>query len=108
MQRELIHFNAVSASSAKRTAAGFALGDGARQLITDLSAACVLDEAFANYTRVDAGSSSIETPSAPIATNWRAETRELIASISTQLKTLDGQRRQLARLLDRVEPNATF
>jgi len=106
MQREPIQFGAMSASRAKRSAAGAALGHLARKSSGDASTSIVLDEVFANYSRVDAGTPTAESSATPVSTNWRA-TRELVAEISTQLKVLDSQRRQLARLLETVGADAT-
>jgi hypothetical protein len=107
MQREPIQFGAMNASRAKRSAAGSVLSHGARKSSRNMSAATVLDEAFADYSRIDAGSSTNELIVTSVPTDRRAATRELIADISTQLKTLDIQRRQLARLLETVSSDAT-
>jgi predicted lipoprotein len=80
----------------KRRPAGFAHSNhGARKSATEISAATVLDEAFANY--------SDSAPDQPVPNDWRSATRDLIADITAQLETLDSQRRQLARLLKSVE-----
>jgi hypothetical protein len=96
MQREPIQFGAMTAFRAKRSAAGMALGHAVRNPSRDLATASELDEAFADFSRFDAGSSTSDP---------RVATRELIAEISTQLKSLDSQRRQLARLLAEVSPD---
>jgi hypothetical protein len=107
MQTEPIQFDAVSSTRAKRSAAEVALGYRMQKSPGNLSAAIVLDEAFADYSRIDAGTSTHESAATSGPTTWRAATRELIADISTQLKTLDSQRRQLARLLQSVDTNTT-
>jgi hypothetical protein len=105
MQSEPIQFDAGSSSWAKWSAAGFASGHRMQKSVPNLSIPTVLDEAFAEYSRIDAGTSTNNSAPAPRPTNWRAAP-ELIASISTQLKYLDSQRRQLRRLLESVETDA--
>jgi hypothetical protein len=107
MQTEPIQFDAVSSSRTKRSAAGFASSHRMQKSPTNQSTATVVDEAFAEYSRVDAGISTDESAATSAPITWRASTRELIAGISTQLKNLDRQRRQLARLLESVETDAT-
>ena len=106
MQREPVQFGAMSASRAKRSAAGVALGHRTHKSFREASTSTVLDEVFANYSRVDAGAPTNEGPATAVPTTWRA-TQELIADISTQLKALDSQRRQLTRLLESVDTNTT-
>jgi hypothetical protein len=91
----------------KRSAAGAALGQRTRELSREVSTTTVLDEAFATYSRVDSGSSKNGSPATLIPGDLRT-TRELVADISTQLKALDSQRRQLARLLESVDSDATI
>jgi hypothetical protein len=103
MLRDPIVFGAMSASRTMRHS--LAVRTSTHQSMTpasDLAAADVLDEAFAEYSRIDAGSapSADATSDSPISNNWRLVTRHLIADIETQLETLDRQRRQLARLLE--------
>ncbi len=107
MQNEPIQFGAVAASRAKRSAAGFAHPvRGARTTSSDTKAATVRDEAFAEFTRVDAGSSTAISKK-PTPQNWPSMTQALISDIATQLEALESQRRQLARLLDGVDADAT-
>jgi hypothetical protein len=106
MQSEPIHFGAMTAARARRAAAGFTLGRSAHKS-SDMSTASVLDAAFADYNRVDAGVAA--NPSSPTRSpaSLQTATRQLIADISLQLATLDTQRRQLAQLLENVETSAT-
>jgi hypothetical protein len=106
MQREPIQLGAMGLALSKRSAAGAALGHGTREFSREAPTSSVLDEVFATYSRVDAGSSNNGLPATSIASDLRT-TRELIADISLQLKTLDSQRRQLARLLQSVDTNTT-
>jgi hypothetical protein len=106
MQREPIQLGAMGRALSKRTSAGAALSDRTRELSREVSASTVLDEVFATYSRVVAGSSKNGSPATSIVSDLRT-TRELIADISLQLKTLDSQRRQLARLLQSVDTNTT-
>ena len=81
-------------------------------------AAEVLDEVFAEYSRIDVGIAANEKPrvsyctpaDSPVASrgtnNWRTLMRELVADIAAQLEALDGQRQQLTRLLQSVEIGA--
>jgi hypothetical protein len=108
MQREPIQFGAVAASRAKRSAAGFTLPiRGARKTASDTKTVSVLDAAFADFIRVDAGSPTSMAISKPIPQNSPTITQALIADIATQLESLDSQRRQLARLLEGVNSDAT-
>lgn len=100
MQRKPIQLGEMSAPRSKRSAARAALALPSQIPSRDFPSS-VLDEAFANYSRVDAGSSTIESSARSVSTDQRT-TRELVADISMQLKALDSQRRQLARLLDTV------
>jgi hypothetical protein len=106
MQGEVVQFDAMSTSRPKRPAAGVALGHRKGSLSGNSSSSTVLDEVFASYSRVDAGSSREESAAKLVPSDGRT-TRELIADISTQLKTLESQRRQLARLLETVRSDAT-
>jgi hypothetical protein len=106
MQREPVQFGAMSASLGKRAAARVALGHRTRESSLEASTSSVLDEVFANYSRIDAGSSKNGSPAKSVPTDLRT-TRELVADISMQLKVLDSQRRQLARLLESVDTNTT-
>jgi hypothetical protein len=107
MQGEPFQFGAVAASRANRSAAGFALPTrSVRNVANETKAASVLDEAFADFTRVDAGPSSHDANKS-VPQNWPSMTQALIANIATQLETLDSQRRQLTRLLDGVNSAAT-
>ena len=106
MQTEPIQFDAVSSSAAKRSAAGFASSHRVPKSPRNLSTAILLDEAFAEYSRVDAGTPTNESIATFAPTAWRAATRELIADISTQVRSLDRQRRRLARLLNSIETDA--
>ena len=67
----------------------------------DLAAADALDQAFADYSRVDVGDSPIEATSDP-----RSMTKELVADIARQLNILDRQRDQLAALLSSVDASS--
>jgi hypothetical protein len=108
MQGEPIQFGAVAASRAKRSAAGFTQPiRSARKIASDRKTAVVLDEAFADFTRVDAGSPSNIATHKSVQQNWPSMTQALIANIATQLEALDSQRRQLARLLEGVDTGAT-
>ncbi len=108
MQREPIQFGAVTAARAKRSAVGFSQSiRGARESASNKSTTIVLDEAFADYSRVDAGTPSNEVPATSIPNNWQSVSRDLIADIAAQLETLDSQRRRLARLLEGVNTDAT-
>ena len=108
MQREPIQFGAVAASRAKRSAAGFTLPiRGAHKTASDTKIVSVLDAAFADFVRVDSGSRTSTTTSKPLPANSPTITQALIADIATQLESLDSQRRQLARLLDGVNSDAT-
>jgi hypothetical protein len=101
MQNEPIQFGTVAASRAKRSAAGFSQPiRSARKSTSDMKAASVLDEAFADFTRVDAASNSVSQTRPSM-------TQALIADIATQLEALDTQRRQLARLLESVDTSTT-
>ncbi len=109
MQNELIQFGVVTASRARRSAAGFSQPIRAtQQLDRTTKSAIALDQAFADFTRVDAA----ETANADVsrisqATTSPALTEMLLASIATQLEALDSQRRQLERLLNSAGTNAT-
>jgi hypothetical protein len=108
MQCEPIQFGALTASRAERSAAGFTLPSrGARKTASDTNTVSVLDAAFADFIRVDAGSPTSMAISKPLPKNSPTITQALIADIATQLESLDSQRRQLARLLEGVNSNAT-
>lgn len=101
MQREPIQFGTVAASRARRSAAGFTQPiRSALKTTSDTNAVVVRDEAFADFTRVDAAGESV-------AQKKPSMTQALIADIVTQLEALDTQRRQLARLLESVDTSAT-
>jgi hypothetical protein len=106
MQRQPIQFDAMSASLSKRSATGAAVSHRTRKTTRDCSTSTVLDEVFANYSRVDAGSSINGSPAKLAPTDGRTM-RELIEDISTQLEALDGQGRQLAWLLESVDSGRT-
>jgi len=95
----------MTAARAKRAAAGFTFGRSRKP--SDVCTATMLDEAFADYTRVDAGTPANELSAIEPTATLQTTTRELIADISTQLATLDMQRRQLLQLLESVEASAT-
>ncbi len=68
----------------------------------------VLDEAFAGFTRIDAGASpavvhSQAATSGPDELPEQIMDLDLIATLSTQLKALDEQRERLSRLLQTVD-----
>jgi hypothetical protein len=108
MQNEPIQFGAVAASRAKRSAAGFTQPvRSARNTSSDTKTASVRDEAFAEFTRIDAGSPPAAARQKPAPQNWPSMTQALISDIATQLEALESQRRQLARLLDGVNAGAT-
>lgn len=108
MQSEPKQFGAVTASRAKRSAAGFTQPvRSAHKTASDTKTAIVRDEAFAAFTRVDAGSPANVAINKSAPQNWPSITQALIADIATQLETLDSQRRQLARLLEGVNTDAT-
>jgi hypothetical protein len=108
MQGEPIQFGAVAASRAKWSAAGFTRPiRSARKKASDMKTAFVLDEAFADFARIDAGSLPNAATSKSVQQNWPSMTQALIANIATQLEALDSQRRQLARLLEGVDTDAT-
>jgi hypothetical protein len=108
MQAEPIQFGPVAASRAKRSASGFAQPvHRARNTASDMKSTSVLDEAFADFTRVDPGSPSIVTTNQSVAQNWPSVTQALISDIATQLETLDSQRRRLTQLLEGVDTDAT-
>jgi hypothetical protein len=101
MQREPIQFGTVAASRARRSAAGFTLPTrSALKTTSDTNAAIVRDEAFADFSRVDAVNESVPRTKPSM-------TQALIADIAKQLEALDTQRRQLARLLESVDSTAT-
>ena len=107
MQSEPIQFGTMTAARVKRAATGLMLGHTARKS-SGAATVNVLDEAFADYTRVDAGSPASESSTIESTASLQTTTRELIADISAQLVTLDTQRRQLVRLLESVETSATI
>jgi hypothetical protein len=108
MQGEPIQFGTVAASRAKRSAAGFTQPiRSARKSTSETKAVSVLDEAFADFIRVDAGSSTDLTIDKPVQQSRPSMTQALIADIATQLEALDTQRRQLARLLESVDTSTT-
>jgi hypothetical protein len=107
MQGEPIQIRSVAASRAKRSASGFAQPiHRARNTASDLKSTSVLDEAFADFMRIDAGSQSIVANNKSVAQNWPSKTQALISDIATQLETLDSQRRRLAQLLEGVDTSA--
>ena len=108
MQGEPIQFGAVAASRAKRSAAGFTLPiRSVRNAASNTETTSILDAAFADFTRVDAGLPSNEAHSKSVPQDLRSTTQALIADIATQLESLDSQRRQLARLLETVDSSTT-
>src|SRR5262245_23819096 len=108
MQAEPIQFGAVTAVRARRSAAGCSQPiRTARKSAPDTTTAVVLDAAFADFVRVDAGSPATPARNKSVPSNWPSMTQALIADIATQLEALEGQRRQLARLLDAVDTNTT-
>lgn len=66
-----------------------------------LAAVDVLDQAFADFSRVDVGDSPVEAASTP-----RSMTKELATDIARQLNVLDRQREQLAALLSSVDASS--
>jgi hypothetical protein len=64
----------------------------------ELASVDVLDNAFDEYTRIDAG-----TPTGSAPRDARAMSKTLIADIAAQLDILDRQRRQLEALLGDVK-----
>ncbi len=103
MQSEPIQFGSVNAARAKRSVAGFMTPvRSARRMACTENVASVLDAAFADFTRIDSGSPS-HIANKTVPNNSPALTQALIADIATQLEILDGQRRQLARLLESVD-----
>jgi hypothetical protein len=107
MQSEPFQFGTMTMAQASRAAAGVTLCRSARSTSSELSTANVLDAAFADYTRIDAGIPANESCATHSPASLQTTTRELIANISTQLATLDKQRRQLLHLLENVETSAT-
>jgi len=107
MQSEPIHFGTDTASRAKRSGAGFTQPIRSARKLSINKSDSVLDEAFAGFTRVDAGSAPIADANKSAPQHLPSMTQALIANIATQLETLDTQRRQLARLLETVDTNAT-
>src|SRR5215212_10214793 len=106
MQGEPIEFRAVAASKARRSSAGFSQPiQGTCKRTSETKAVSVLDAAFADFIRVDAGSTVQGAGQKSAPQNWPSMTQALIADIATQLETLDSQRRQLARLLECVDSN---
>src|SRR5690348_13332015 len=71
----------------------------------------MLDEAFAVYSRVDAGETTRQSIEAESSADGREEfnsaARKLTASISAQLESLDRQRRELEQLLKAAESSAS-
>lgn len=119
MRPEPIEFAAMGASRAARQAKPFSQRmHGSERRLPESRAADVLDEAFAEYSRVDVGTPVAEKlraacnppANSPVASgaanDWRALTRDLVADIAAQLETLNGQRQQLTRLLQSVEIGA--
>ncbi len=107
MQNELIQFGVVAASRARRSAAGFSQPIRATQLDRTTKSAIVLDQAFADFTRVDAAETANAGVNRISQETSPALTETLLASIATQLEALDSQRRQLERLLNSAGTNAT-
>jgi hypothetical protein len=108
MECEPIQFGAVAASRAKRSAAGFTRPiRGTRKTASGTNTVSVLDAAFADFIRVDAGSRKSAATSKAVSENSPTITQTLIADIATHLESLDSQRRQLARLLEGVSSGAT-
>jgi hypothetical protein len=108
MQREPIQIGPVAASRAKRSARGFAQPiHRALYTASDMKSSSVLDEAFADFTRVDAGSPSIVGANKSVTQNRPNMTQALVSDIATQLETLDSQRRRLSQLLEGVDAAAT-
>src|SRR6188472_1081508 len=99
MQSDLIQFGAVAASQAKRSAVGFAQPIRSRR---DTASTSVLDEVFADFTRVDAGSPSNMAINQSVQQKFPSLSQPLASSIATQLEAIDSQRCQLARLLETV------
>lgn len=118
MRPEPIEFAAVSALRAKRRTTDFAKSVGRAVTLVGEQPVAVLDQAFAEFVRVDAGTSPSEAATTSSGTpgdslvdsrgsnQWRTATRELVADIAAQLETFDRQRAQLARLLENVEIGA--
>jgi hypothetical protein len=84
MRPDPIEFVPATARRAKRLPVDFAKnGSAVKKPSAQQPAAAVVDEAFAEYAH--------------------AVTRDLVADIAVQLKTLDRQREQLSRLLQSVD-----
>ena len=83
MRPDPIEFVPATARRAKRLPADFAKNGSAVKKQGAKQPAAVVDEAFAEYAH--------------------AVTRDLVADIAVQLKTLDRQREQLSRLLQSVD-----
>jgi hypothetical protein len=108
MQGEPIQFGVVAASRAQRSAAGFTLPvRGVRKTAGSAETASVRDAAFADFSRVDAGSLSSAASNKSLPQISATVTQSLIADIATQLEALDSQHRQLARLLESVDLKTT-
>jgi hypothetical protein len=108
MRGEPVQFGPVAASRAKRSARGFAQPiHRAYNTASDNKSKSVLDEAFADFMRVDAGTASIVATNKSVAQNWPSMTQALISDIATQLESLERQRRRLAQLLEGVDTATT-
>jgi hypothetical protein len=105
MQREPIEVNAMSAvRKTRRAVSSTRPSEGAVEPSGEMTEAVVRDEAFAGFSRVDAGTAPCGVAAdRQRPANWRTATRELISDIAAQLEALESQRRQLARLLESVE-----
>ena len=107
MQNELIQFGAVTASRARRSAAGFSRPTrSARMMAHNAKSAPALDAAFADFTGIDAEQAALAGCNSTPTTSTPALAATLIASITTQLEALDSQRRQLERLLGSADATA--
>jgi hypothetical protein len=80
--------------------------------ISKQAPAKILDAAFADYSRIDAGLASSDgaTDSRASAAidaarlkDWRSVTRDIVSDIAAQLDTLERQREELSRLLQTVD-----
>jgi hypothetical protein len=71
----------------------------------------MLDEAFAVFSRIDAGGTVANQHTAPTAKNHRRDlpsaARDLVTRISAQLESIDRQRHELERLLSDAEASAS-
>ncbi len=116
MRRDPTEFGALRVSRGNRHTARFTQAiNGAIQSASESRISAVLDEAFAEYSRIDPGAARADEPLTSRgnraqadskragSNNRRSVTRELVADITSQLDVLDRHREHLARLLQSVE-----